>query len=215
MNDLATGLLVGLARTTVLLAAAAVAVCWLLRWSRASSPGIHRVAWCLVLLQGWLWFRLPVEIPCYEAPQEEPASVAVGPAVPAESPGGWGKSHRVPETTDEAFPGNSPPATRHSSPATRHQASALSAGTAGPTEAAPPLWPAILAAVWLGGMGLMVAGWVGCYLVFLGFLPRGQRAEADWIDQWEELLRSRGVRRAIPMRVTARIGPVLCRLPWG
>ena len=40
-------------------------------------------------------------------------------------------------------------------------------------------------------------------------------AEAEWTDQWNQLLAQRGVRRAIPLRVTVDLGPVLCRLPRG
>ena len=47
-------------------------------------------------------------------------------------------------------------------------------------------------------MGLLVSGWLGCYLAFLSLLPRGQRAEEEWIKQWEDLLQSRGVRGPFP-----------------
>ena len=209
MNDLAAALILGLARTTALLAVAALAVYGLLRLTRASSPAVHRAAWCLVLLQGWLWFRLPVGIPWYEA---------VGPALPAESAGGPPRDpqpgHGV--TGLLSAPAESKPEANPAGTAGPTEAdSAIPAHTAGPTEAAQPLWPVILTAVWFAGMGLLVAGWLGCYLVFLSLLPRGQRAGEGWIDQWEELLRSRRIRRAIPMRVTVRTGPVLCRLPRG
>jgi len=209
MSELAVTLLLGLARTTAILAVAALAVYGLLRLTRASSPAVHRAAWCLVLLQGWLWFRLPVGIPWYEA---------VGPALPAESAGGPPRDpqpgHGV--TGLLSAPAESKPEANPAGTAGPTEAdSAIPAHPAGPSEAAQPLWPVILTAVWFAGMGLLVAGWLGCYLVFLSLLPRGQRAGEGWIDQWEELLRSRRIRRAIPMRVTVRTGPVLCRLPRG
>ena len=73
MNELSTSLLVGLARTTLLLAAAAVIVQVLLWATRSSSPKAHRICWALVLVQGWLWLRLPVAVPYYEAAPERAA----------------------------------------------------------------------------------------------------------------------------------------------
>ena len=73
---LLTGLLIGLLRTTVLLSVAAIAVWLLVKAARVSSPKIQRAACCLVLLQGWIFIQVPVEIPFYDPPVwEEPPMV--------------------------------------------------------------------------------------------------------------------------------------------
>ncbi len=59
-------LLIGLVRTTVLLSVAAIVVWALLKAARVSSSKIQRAACCLVLLQGWVFWQMPVEIPYYE-----------------------------------------------------------------------------------------------------------------------------------------------------
>ena len=68
MSDLAMGLLVALGRTTLVLAGSALVVALLLWASRCRSARVHRVAWVLVLLQGWMLLRLTVPIPYYDAP---------------------------------------------------------------------------------------------------------------------------------------------------
>ena len=71
-----TELLMGLLRTTVLLSVAAIAVWLLVKAVRVSSPKIQRAACCLVLLQGWIFIQVPVEIPFYDPPVwEEPPMV--------------------------------------------------------------------------------------------------------------------------------------------
>ena len=83
MNEMATNLLVALLRTSLLLAAAALAVQLLLKFASPGSSQTHRAAWLLVLLAGWFWWRLPVVIPYYE-----PAIVtqAASSAVEGDSP---------------------------------------------------------------------------------------------------------------------------------
>ncbi|MBN2215825.1 MAG: polysaccharide biosynthesis/export family protein, partial [Pirellulales bacterium] len=65
MNDMVSAWLFELGRTTLFLTAAVGLTAVALRLTRASSPRVHRAAWCLVLLVGWLFVRLPIEIPWY------------------------------------------------------------------------------------------------------------------------------------------------------
>jgi len=67
MGEMLSAWLWELGRTTLFLTVAAVLVAVVLRLSRIGSPWAHRAAWCLVLLVGWLFIRLPVAIPWYEA----------------------------------------------------------------------------------------------------------------------------------------------------
>ena len=77
MNEIAFDLSLTLLRTSLFLAAAALAVQVLLKFARPGSSRLHRAAWLLVLLQGWFWWRLPVNIPCYE-----PSVVKATPSAP-------------------------------------------------------------------------------------------------------------------------------------
>ncbi len=240
MNELATSVLASLGRTTLLLAGAAVAVYCLLRMARVASPAVHRAAWCLVLVQGWLWFRLPVEVPWHGRVPEAPPLVT-GADTPA-------VASSVPETADPGARALSSPQPLPSRPLTAVASAPLEAGPALPVSvqtpsevagtaipagmaaagSAPPAsvhtpseatgptaWPVVLAAIWLAGMGLLASGWLVCYAAFVWLLPRGLKPKDEWVRQWRELLRSRGIRRAVPVRVTGRIGPGLCLLPRG
>ncbi len=62
MNEFCLALLTNLLRTTAYLSAAAILVGVLLKISRCQSPRVHRLAWCLVLLQGLLFVRIPWSI---------------------------------------------------------------------------------------------------------------------------------------------------------
>jgi hypothetical protein len=72
MNEFASLLVWELGRATLLVALAAVLVALVLAAVRSRSPRLHRIAWCAVLLQGWLLVRLPVSVPWYD---QEPLSL--------------------------------------------------------------------------------------------------------------------------------------------
>ncbi len=57
------GIALTLLRTTVCTTFAAGVATLLLRACRVHSPAIHRVAWCLVLLQGWAFFPVVLSLP--------------------------------------------------------------------------------------------------------------------------------------------------------
>ena len=59
MDTLVTGLL----RTTAVLSVTAIAAWSLMKIARVSSPRSRRVVCCLILLQGWVFLRLPLDIP--------------------------------------------------------------------------------------------------------------------------------------------------------
>ena len=194
MNTLLIGLhgsslLMGLPRTTVLLSVVAIAVWVLMKAARVTSPRIQRAACCLVLLQGWIFFQVPVEIPYYDQPlPEKPraaASVLFPPPQQAILPGAF---------VEEGL-ANSP----------------LQLPTATPSVLHAP-W---LIGIWFSGMIFYISCLVGRYLLFLRRLPTGRPGKNEWSTQWSRLLAERGVRRPIPLRVTTFCGPALCRLPSG
>ena len=70
-----------------------------------------------------------------------------------------------------------------------------------------------VAAAWSGGICLLVLVSLVGYVRFISRLPAGHEVDAEWIDQWQALLADHGIERAVPLRVTADMGPMLCRLP--
>ncbi|HEY1598147.1 MAG TPA: M56 family metallopeptidase [Pirellulales bacterium] len=68
---------------------------------------------------------------------------------------------------------------------------------------------------WALGIAGLVLAWLVGYARFVRRLPAGQAADDAWLEEWRALLSTAGVRRAIPLRVTADAGPMLCRLPRG
>ena len=78
MNEVASHLLLALGRTSLLLSVTALVLGGLLRLARPASPAVHRAVWLLVLLEGWLWLRLPVPVPYYDStPRSTPAPQAL------------------------------------------------------------------------------------------------------------------------------------------
>ena len=76
-------------------------------------------------------------------------------------------------------------------------------------------WSLVLLGIWTAGLILLPAAWVAGYLRFVRRLPAGQEADPVWLREWSELLKSAGVGREIPLRVTEELGPMLCWLPRG
>ncbi len=66
-----------------------------------------------------------------------------------------------------------------------------------------------------GGIALIVLAWLVGYAQFVARLPAGLDASAQWLDEWRALLADHGVQHAVPLRMTADMGPMLCRLPRG
>jgi len=188
MSDLtAAGLLSGLLRTTIVLSATALVVWCLLRLARSSSPAIHRGAWMVVLLQGWLFIRWGLNVPWYEPPSRLPRPEAWDFAVAASVP---------PGVQFESGPSDQPRAPR-------------------PELAVGWDWQRIAVAGWLLGMIVAVGRWVANYSRFVRGLPLGEPADAADVATWQQLLGQRHICREIPLRVADGLGPALCRLPGG
>ena len=75
MNEFLSTWLFDLGRVTLVLTGVALAVGIALRLTRPTTPRLHRTAWCMVLLVGWLFVRYPISIPWYESAPQEPAPV--------------------------------------------------------------------------------------------------------------------------------------------
>ena len=205
-----TAVLAALGRTTLALGAAAVVVQLMLWLARPQSARVHRAAWICVLLVGWLWLRVPVAIP-YDAPVS-PVMEATSQVDERETERGGGVPPSVRVEKNESF---APQALREA-PAPAGQ------GPVGPQSgqalALPVVawsWPAILLGLWVAGLVTLVFAWLAGYAWFAWRLPAALDGLEEWHEQWRQLLDEQGLRRPIPLHLTTRIGPMLCRLPGG
>ena len=200
MNEVALGVLTALLRTTAFFSGAAIAVGLLLKFGRPASPVVHRAAWLLVLLTGWLWWRLPVTIPYVET-----AAEPVPPAVRVVAPQFAERRH---VDIDPATSGGQ---------ATLDESSLLGQLPAnqGPAAAVWANWPTAILGVWLSGMFVLVIVWIAGYLRSLRQLRAASPADEIWVRQWDDLCVAHDIRKTIPFRATADVGPLLCRTPSG
>ncbi len=76
MSEFCLAMLTNLLRTTAFLSVTAIVVGVVLKLSRCQSPRVHRVAWCLVLVQGLLFVRVPWSI--HSTRQPMPLAVQAG-----------------------------------------------------------------------------------------------------------------------------------------
>ncbi len=199
MSEAATLLGFDLLSSTLVLSATAVGALLLLRLLRISSPAIHRGTWTLVLLQGWLIFRLTLPIPWYD-----PIPVSDAP----HSGSGNGKlvddAAAEPQPAELALPDQPSPAPAdHSQPAETAQTK-------------PSLsWAVFIVGIWIAGIVLTFAYWCAAYLSFVRQIqplePANEAEQAEWHD---ELLKQ-GIRSRIPLLISQRHGPLLSRLPQG
>ncbi len=232
MNEIAAGLSMALLRTSLFLGAAALAVQLLLKFAHPGSSRVHRVAWFLVLLQGWFWWRLPVSIPCYEVAVVEPiASAPIASktpmAAPKPTPAPIQISIPIIVGEDHAtvhHPGIShDPVIPHRDPAILHDAIAV-IETPRPVErqtvqswtaTVRQNWPVAILGGWAAGVLVLAGASIVSYLRFLRRLRTTHPAEEVWIREWEDLRARHHVCTGVPLWVTANVGPLLCLVPRG
>jgi beta-lactamase regulating signal transducer with metallopeptidase domain len=206
----ATTLLTTLGRTTLALGAAAIVVQLLLWLARPQSPRVHRAAWLCVLLVGWLWLRVPVAIP-YDVPASRAVDAPAPFAEPKTERGDAAPpSSRVEENKSfapQVILGDRTPALQE--PVVRQ------AGEAVTLPVAAWSWPSILLGLWLVGLIAMAITWLAGYAWFVWRLPAALDGPEEWHEQWRCLQAEQGLRRPIPLHLTTKIGPMLCRLPGG
>jgi len=229
MTEMAAGLSLALLRTSLFLGAAALAVQLLLSFARPGSSRVHRMAWLLVLLQGWFWWRLPVTIPCYEPAVVEqiaaapitPAPMALPRSAPAPIPIVVGKNHSV--VHHPAISHRDPVILFHLNPAiSRREIAAID--TPRPVERQTVQswtatvrwnWPVAILGGWAAGILLLAGASMVSYLRFLRRLRDTLPVAEDWVREWEDLLTRHHVRTGVPLCVTANVGPLLCLVPRG
>jgi beta-lactamase regulating signal transducer with metallopeptidase domain len=228
MSDVVvTSLLEVLGRTTLWLSVVALLTGIVLRFARPSWPLAHRAAWLLVLLVGWTFLRLPLDLPWYEAQRSAPvliartlplAESAPTEQAPAESVEVIELHTPVAAPSESAVGGTSATVTEPADPV--ELASASGPEIQRPVETLP--WSTVwkqraaiaLLSAWLLGIVVLLTAWLVGYVRFLRLLRSRVAADERWASEWQALLAEAGVRQ-IPLSMTDDLGPLLCRLPRG
>ena len=224
MNTAAFTFIEALGRTSLWLAAAALAAALVLRLARVRSPAVHRAAWLAALIVGWTFLRWPLGLPWYEpAPPASMAAVETPRVSPAASldpiielaPGGM-----MADPQPAPFDGHDaalPLAVMPLEPIASPGSLAPAAGDPNADRAAD--WhfdwrtdgAVALAALWLLGVIVIVARWVFGYARFVRHVRRIAVAEDRWSEAWRRITAEAGVRRPAGLRFTHELGPLVCR----
>ncbi|BBO30631.1 M56 family metallopeptidase [Lacipirellula parvula] len=187
---------VALVRTTLATSLAALVAWALLAALRVSSPRIHRVAWLLVIAQGWLFFPFTIQI---ESPAPPTPKRAAGfmPAV-------------IPEPEVISFENGSEWV---QDPLTTGASTIVEVP---PSQAFPDPLPFAIGA-WLLGAITLVTIAAYRYLRVLRTFPLGSPPDdPQWQAEWDSARSSAKLRRhqTVTLRITAALGPLLHWAPW-
>lgn len=194
--DIAAALL----RTTLATSAAALAAWALLAWLRIDAPRIHRLAWLLVIAQGWLFFPLTIEIKTASPPTTPKRAAGLMPA----------------ETTKRSSTQSSADAARGREPFATSDSPTVEAPQSRKAPDPLPL-PIITIASWLLGAIALAAIAVRRYLQVLRMLPLGSPPDdPQWQAEWHAARAAAKLRRRQPvdLRITTSLGPLLHWAPW-
>jgi beta-lactamase regulating signal transducer with metallopeptidase domain/protein involved in polysaccharide export with SLBB domain len=187
---------VALVRTTLATSLAALVAWGLLAALRVSSPRVHRIAWLLVIAQGWLLFPFTIEIESAAPPSEKraaglvPAVIAEAETIPFENELEWVQD---PSTTDAA-----------------------TIVEPSPSQALPDPLPLAIG-TWLFGAGIIVVIAAYRYLQVLHTIPLGSPPDdLQWQAEWNAASSNAKLRRrhSVELRITAALGPLLHWAPW-
>ena len=194
-----------LVRASCALAVAALAIALLIRMTRIRSTAVQQTLWLLVLLQGVVVARIPVELP-WTTSQPLPVpitSTAVATQLAAPTPTDRPEVATTPPVDALPFEPVVPTTTRP-----RMVTEPAGSGTSWSWHE----WTALL---WvLGATGLVAFG-LSQYVIFCRSVRQGSPAEPDWREQCRAVLSEAGIKRTVPLIVTDSLGPALCRLPRG
>jgi beta-lactamase regulating signal transducer with metallopeptidase domain len=198
MNDFCFSLLTNLLRTTAFLSVTAIVVFVVLKLSRCQSSRVHRVAWCLVILQGLLFVRVPWSI--HWARQPTPL------AVQAEVLPSNDEPKSLPGDTGIEFAPAMPEATIAFTPQIAQPPMQL-----GIAEIVSRHWVEWAALAWFGGIVMLVGTWICRYIRFLRTLPLGEPVPEMWQKEFIAALGMNGRQPPLELRITDDAGPLLCR----
>lgn len=210
-----------LLRSSVLLLCSAVFVGSLLRFTRCRRPGIHRLAWFIVLLQGVLWVHCPVKLAVLHPPQtplvfqestaEEPFEISPPLFLPRVEERPVFYEPVVFEAHEEIFHKEPENAAPYESVAVFH---AEHVETVPPPEKSVTFSPImILLTLWIAGFLFLVTLKSLMYYRCLRQIRRAMKPHESDLAAFEQLRAALGVpkRRKIRLLLTEQIGPALAR----
>lgn len=199
MNGPFESLAFHLLRTTLVTSIAVLVVMWLLWALRIRSHRLHRVAWLLVLLQGWLLvpFTWQVVVDPPEPIAPEPVFVDAAEVV-------------LPPTVLEASDYVAAPVTI-----------ATTESINPPEPLAPEPFDTLSFVTgwgliaWLSGVATLVAMGAWRYLkLFAAGKPGELATDAEWLDEWRQVREASTLRTPVELRTTRGLGPLVCWVPW-
>ncbi len=206
MNNSLSPLLIVLVRTTVWTLVAALLTWLSLRALRVRSVRLERMAWTLVLCQGWLLWQYPIPMPrIFELLASRPSAAPAHGVVVATGTGSlldddtvWAEAARTGEIADRS-----------------QSAGFAHAAVFSDNDSPASQWALWLAGVWLVGGVMAAAIPIAGYVRFVQGLGEFEPAPREWAALWEQLLLEAGVTASIPLWTSRTCGPLLCRLPRG
>jgi beta-lactamase regulating signal transducer with metallopeptidase domain len=223
-ESFATWTLASLLRCSLSLIVAVGVVQLALHGLRVQSPRWHRLAWLVVLLQGWLWLGWTINVP-FSLPRWLDASPSASTMV---------RTRQVPasdrpvtDLADHSTAAAPPPRERLVAQPNPATSADVRPATVSPPVPRKPLrvdrsqprvqqTPAdVLLVLWQFGALFCVVWGLGRYVRFVRQLPAGQTPSAEWREEWHALLLQSSVRSDVRLRVTAELGPLLVRVPLG
>jgi beta-lactamase regulating signal transducer with metallopeptidase domain len=197
MIQFCSDLVDSLMRASLILSISAIVVIVLLRWCQMTSLRIRRMAYFVVVLQGCLLFRIPVNISPLDVAAESEANAsqaATSVSVdhrPALNRAVFDAFREIMVAASDRSPGYIPP------------------------RASMELWAGVFFVAWIVGIAGILAG------VFLNTLQFRRRFQSTadpleaWKNEWTCLLRQSNENRSVTLRVTPDTGPLLCWQPGG
>jgi beta-lactamase regulating signal transducer with metallopeptidase domain len=189
MNEFADVFLFRMGQASAFLAVAAVIAWSILHALRCQSPFVHRTVWCLVLAQSLLIIQLPIAIPWKT---ERSIASALG-----ENDVTVG----LPDSTNVA--------------ADNQAYSADFLAVEIPPWTFITYWPSIVFVVWSAGVLAILGRWGMRYVWFVRNLPCRKCENDSWNQEWDAVQAERNIAPRIPLYVSDRAGPMLCRWPDG
>ena len=200
-------------QASMMIAVFAVAMLLLLKLLRVRSPAIHRIAWLVVLIQGFVFSRVEFEIPWYEASTRLANQSPAGPEPFGE------QEFQKPITDSENLAPDTAAvmkfASGHAPP--ESATTPLLSSPANPTTVNPSAVNAIvsnpvrvLSMVWFFGMAVLVVVQAASYLALLRALKQSTDSSGLWRVEWNQIMREHGVKSEIPLRIHPSLGPMIC-----
>lgn len=189
MSEFAELFLFRIGQASAFLAVAAVIAWSVLKTLRCQSPFVHRSVWCLVLAQSFMVFQFPIAIP-------------------------WqSKGNTVPALGETIATVGSP--VSMDIVAAKEVVSAEPRAAEIPQRTFITYWPLIVLAVWSAGVLAILGQWGMRYIWFVRNLPTSKCENECWNQEWDAVQAESGLATRIPLFVSERAGPMLCRWPDG